>query len=183
MKWSFRIANIAGISLNIHITFGLIVVLGALQWAVPHGVAGALFGALLILLLFACVTLHELGHALAARWFGIPVREIILLPLGGIAFLERQPSRPLHELVIALAGPLVNVLIAAGQARGELAADFSPESAADFFLSVFEGSILLAKARRDPQALEASFTMLVRYLETLRPKAASSPPAGKEGRA
>jgi Zn-dependent protease len=122
MNWSFRIATIAGIALNIHITFGLIVVLGALQWAVPHGAAGALFGALLILLLFGCVTLHELGHALAARWFGIPVREIVLLPLGGIALLERQPSRPLHELVIALAGPLVNLLIAAGLALGTGAA-------------------------------------------------------------
>jgi TetR/AcrR family transcriptional repressor of nem operon len=92
--------------------------------------------------------------------------------------LRKELAGVLHDLQQALAGAVKR-----GQARGELAADFSPESAADFFLSVFEGSILLAKARRDPQALEASFTMLVRYLETLRLKAASSPPAGKEGRA
>ena len=73
--------------------------------------------------------------------------------------------------------------MARGQARGELSTDFAPEAAADFFLSVFEGSILLAKARRDPQALEASLSMLARYLETLRRVAASNPPAGKEGRA
>lgn len=122
MNWSFRIADVGGVAIKIHATFFLIVALGALQWGMPHGAAGALFGALLILLLFVCVTLHELGHALAARWFNIPVREIVLLPLGGVALLERQPNRPLHELVIALAGPLVNVLIAAALALGTGAA-------------------------------------------------------------
>ena len=78
----------------------------------------------------------------------------------------------------ALSGILAN-----GQARGELSADFAPDAGADFLLSVFEGSILLAKARRDPKALEASLSMLARYLETLRRVAASNPPAGKEGRA
>jgi Zn-dependent protease len=122
MNRSFRIANVAGIAIKVHVTFFLIVALGALQWGMPHGPAGALFGALLILLLFVCVTLHELGHALAARWFNIQVREIVLLPLGGVAFLERQPNRPLHELVIALAGPLANILIAAALALGTGAA-------------------------------------------------------------
>ena len=84
----------------------------------------------------------------------------------------------LHDLQQALAGAVTR-----GQASGELSADFAPEAAADFFLSVFEGSILLAKARRDPQALEAGLSMLARYLETLRRVAASNPPAGKEGRA
>jgi Zn-dependent protease/CBS domain-containing protein len=122
MNWSFRIADVGGIAIKIHATFFLIVALGALQWGMLHGATGALFGALLILLLFVCVTLHELGHALAARWFNVPVREIVLLPLGGVALLERQPSRPLHELVIALAGPAVNVLIAAVLALGTGAA-------------------------------------------------------------
>ena len=92
--------------------------------------------------------------------------------------LRRELAGVLHDLQQALAGAVKR-----GQARGELTKDFAPEAAADFFLSVFEGSILLAKARRDPQALEASFSMLVRYLETLRQQAASNPPAGKEGRA
>jgi TetR/AcrR family transcriptional repressor of nem operon len=92
--------------------------------------------------------------------------------------LRREIAGTLHDVQQALAGAL-----AGGQARGELSADFAPEAAADFLLSVFEGSVLLAKARRDPHALDASMTMLARYLETLRRVAASNPPAGKEGRA
>jgi TetR/AcrR family transcriptional repressor of nem operon len=92
--------------------------------------------------------------------------------------LRKELEGVLHDLQQALAG-----VVARGQQSGELKSDFPPEAAADFFLSVFEGSILLAKARRDPKALEASLSMLARYLETLRRVAASNPPAGKEGRA
>jgi Zn-dependent protease/CBS domain-containing protein len=113
MNWSYRLTRIAGIDVNIHITFYLIVILGALQWGLSNGLAGAIFGATLIIFLFACVVLHELGHSIVARYFGIQVREIILLPLGGLALMERQPEKPLHELLIAAAGPLVNVIIAA----------------------------------------------------------------------
>lgn len=112
MSWSFRIARVAGIDIKVHLTFFLIVVLGALQWG-RYGLRGALFGALLTILLFACVTLHELGHSIVAQRFGIPVREIVLFPLGGVALLSRNPQQPLHELLIAIAGPLVNVVIAA----------------------------------------------------------------------
>nr|MCU0493053.1 site-2 protease family protein [Chloroflexaceae bacterium] len=111
MGWSFRLVRVAGIDIKIHFTFFLVLLL-ALPWGSQYGVQGVLFGVTLILLLFVCVTLHELGHSLAARFFGIPVREIVLLPLGGAALLSRNPSKPLHELVIALAGPLVNVVIA-----------------------------------------------------------------------
>ncbi|MBK9712634.1 MAG: site-2 protease family protein [Kouleothrix sp.] len=114
MNRSFRFTRVAGIDIKIHVTFVLILLLGALQWGGQFGAAGALFGILLMILLFVCVTLHELGHSLVAQRFGVPVREIVLLPLGGVAVLGRNPSRPLHELLIAAAGPLVNVLIAAG---------------------------------------------------------------------
>ena len=114
MKGSFRLGSLAGIDFKLHFTFPLILLMGAMQWSSPHGLPGAAFGALLMLALFVCVALHELGHALAARGFGIPVREIVLLPIGGVALLERNPRRPLHELVIAVAGPLVNVVIAVG---------------------------------------------------------------------
>lgn len=112
MGWSFRIARIAGIAIDVHFTFIFIVLLGAFQWGRQYGPSGALFGAILILLLFVCVTLHELGHAFAALRFKIPVRQIILLPLGGVALLEDSPEKPLQELIIAACGPLVNVIIA-----------------------------------------------------------------------
>ena len=114
MKWSFSIARIAGIDIKVHATFFLILVFGALQWGGPHGAPGAAFGILLMLLLFACVVLHELGHSFVAKAFGIPVREIVLLPIGGVAQLQKNPEKPLHELLIAVAGPLVNVAIAGG---------------------------------------------------------------------
>ncbi len=113
MGWSFRIARIAGIDIKVHITFFVILILAAVQWGgITGGADGALFGVVLMILLFACVTLHELGHSLAARYFGVPVREITLLPLGGVAIMTKNPEKPLHELIIAAAGPLVNVIIA-----------------------------------------------------------------------
>jgi Zn-dependent protease/predicted transcriptional regulator len=115
MGWSFRIAQIRGIDIKVHISFFLILALGAFQWAdsVPgDALNGALFGLVLIILLFFCVTLHELGHSLVAQRFGIPTREIVLFPLGGVALIEKNPKKPLHELIIAAAGPLVNVVIA-----------------------------------------------------------------------
>lgn len=114
MNWNFRIAHIAGIDIKVHITFFLILILGALQWggSTPGSLNGALFGVVLMILLFTCVTLHELGHSLVARRFGIPVKEITLLPLGGVAVLTKNPDKPVQELLIAVAGPLVNLVIA-----------------------------------------------------------------------
>ncbi|MFN7913928.1 MAG: site-2 protease family protein [Vicinamibacterales bacterium] len=112
MSWSYRIATFRGINLKVHITFAFIVLMAAMNWS-GAGPAGMAFGALLILLLFACVTLHEFGHAVAAQYYGIPVKEIVLLPIGGIAFLGRATRNPVQELVIAAAGPAVNVVIIA----------------------------------------------------------------------
>jgi Zn-dependent protease/predicted transcriptional regulator len=131
MKASFRLLRIAGIDVKLHFTFPLILILGAVQWADPHGASGAAFGALLMLALFVCVALHELGHALAARAFGIPVREIVLLPIGGLAVLGRNPRRPLHELVIAAAGPAVNLVIALGLALAMAALGVAPRTGAE----------------------------------------------------
>jgi Zn-dependent protease/predicted transcriptional regulator len=113
MNWSFEILIIRGISIRVHITFFIIVILSALQWGdLGGGAAGAMFGIILILLLFVCVTLHELGHSVVAQHYGIPVRSITLLPLGGVAQISKNPDTPLHDLLIAAAGPLVNVVIA-----------------------------------------------------------------------
>ena len=118
MKWSFPIARVSGIDIKVHATFAAILALGAFQWGFPKGLegeaslAGAVFGMGLMILLFTCVVLHELGHSLVAQKFGLTVREIVLLPIGGIARLEKNPEKPLHELLIAAAGPLVNVALA-----------------------------------------------------------------------
>jgi Zn-dependent protease len=116
MKWSFRIGRVFGIDVRVHATFALIVAYAAMSFGQLGGPRGAAFGVLLILGLFACVTLHELGHSLVAQRFGVQVREIILLPIGGVARLDSEPRKPAHELLIAIAGPLVNVAIAFGLA-------------------------------------------------------------------
>jgi Zn-dependent protease len=112
MRWSFRVARVSGIDVRVHVTFALAVVFLARNLAVPHGPRGAAFGLLLICALFASLTLHELGHCLAAQRLGVSVTEILLLPIGGVARLANEPIKPQHELLIALSGPLVNLLIA-----------------------------------------------------------------------
>src|SRR6266849_11170392 len=112
MSWSVPIIRIAGIQLRIHITFLLLIGWLAFGYYAQGGSAAAVQGVLVILLLFACVVLHEFGHAFAAKAFGINTPDITLLPIGGVARLERMPEEPVQELIIALAGPAVNVVIA-----------------------------------------------------------------------
>jgi len=112
MRWSFRIGTIAGIEVRLHVTFLLFVVGVAIYQGLFTGQVGrAVGGVVLLLLIFACVLLHELGHALAARRYGIRTRDIVLLPIGGVARLHRMPEKPLQEIVVAIAGPLVNVAL------------------------------------------------------------------------
>ena len=103
-----------GIDVKVHWSFVLVLAFGAFVYGVgPAGwLLGGLYGVLSILLLFFSVTLHEFGHALVARRFGIQTRSILLLPIGGVANLERIPEKPAQEIAIVAAGPLVNVLIA-----------------------------------------------------------------------
>jgi Zn-dependent protease len=113
MSWSFKFARVAGIDLKIHFTFLLFLVWIGFTYFSIGGAAAARQGILFILLLFGCVLLHELGHALTAKAFGIRTTDITLLPIGGVARLEHIPDEPKQELLIAIAGPLVNVVIAA----------------------------------------------------------------------
>jgi Zn-dependent protease/predicted transcriptional regulator len=113
MKWSFRIARMFGIDVKIHITFFLVLLIGAMSGS-RGGAVGMAMGVLFMLLLFVCVLLHEFGHSLVAQRFGIPVRQIVLLPIGGVAFMSRNPATAMQELLVAVAGPAVNVVIAAG---------------------------------------------------------------------
>ena len=101
-----------GIGLYVHWSFSLVLAYAAFQ-VHDLGLISMAFVIFIVLCIFACVTLHEYGHALAARRFGIPTVDITLLPIGGVARLERMPRIPWQELIVAVAGPLVNVVIAA----------------------------------------------------------------------
>ena len=115
MKWSLRVGRFAGIDVYMHVTFLLLVSWVAyLYWRQGQSILSAVIGVTFILAVFLCVVLHEFGHALTARRYGIKTRDIILLPIGGVARLERIPAKPLQELWVALAGPAVNTVIAAG---------------------------------------------------------------------
>jgi Zn-dependent protease len=111
MKWSYRIARIAGTDVKVHVTFLLLVGLWAVRGYEEGGPGGALIGALALSALFACILLHEFGHILMAGRFGVRTPDVILLPIGGVARLGRIPDEPRQELLIALAGPAVTLAI------------------------------------------------------------------------
>lgn len=115
MSWSIKLFRFKGIDVKVHLTFVLILIWAAYRWSglTDQGWFGALFGIVATLLLFSSVLLHEFGHSLQALKFGIPVRDITLLPIGGVAQIEEMPEKPGQELRIALAGPVVNFAIAA----------------------------------------------------------------------
>ncbi len=113
MKGVLHLGRVAGIKIEVHWTFTLLLI-----WVVyldlrrGGNLNSALMNVSLILFLFLCVVLHELGHALTARNFNIGTKKITLLPIGGVASLEKMPEKPQQELLVALAGPAVNVVIA-----------------------------------------------------------------------
>ena len=113
MPWSITLGTVAGTAVRVHVTFILLLVWIALSAYGTGGTTAALDSVIFIVLLFACVVLHEFGHILVARRFGIKTPDVTLLPIGGVASLERIPEKPGQELAVAVAGPLVNLVIAA----------------------------------------------------------------------
>jgi Zn-dependent protease/CBS domain-containing protein len=114
MRWSFPVARLGGIELRVHATFLLLLAWVGVADGMESGWTGAWQGVAFVLLVFGCVILHELGHAFAARRYGIRTPDITLMPMGGVARLERIPEKPSEELVVALAGPLVSGALALG---------------------------------------------------------------------
>lgn len=114
MRWSYKIFSVFGIEVKVHVTFLAIVAYFAFVWGIqrePGGPAGALYGVLLVLLLFGLVVMHELTHSRVAQAYGVRVRDITLLPIGGMASMEKMPDEPRQELLVALSGPLSNVAL------------------------------------------------------------------------
>lgn len=112
MAWSVRVAYVAGTEVRIHLTFLLLLAWIGVAYFLQGGLAAAFEGVAFLILLFTCVLLHEFGHVLAARRYDIETPDITLLPIGGLARMARLPNRPAQELVVALAGPAVNVVLA-----------------------------------------------------------------------
>jgi Zn-dependent protease/CBS domain-containing protein len=113
MKWQWKLARIAGIDIYMHATFLLLIGWVAFSyWIEQKALSAVVSGVFFILLLFVFVVMHEYGHALTARKYGIKTRDITLYPIGGVARLERMPEKPIEELWVALAGPAVNVVVA-----------------------------------------------------------------------
>lgn len=112
MQWSITVGRVAGIAVRVHVTFLILLAWIGFTHYLVGGPAAAIAGLIYIVAIFGSVLLHEFGHALAARRFGVETPDITLLPIGGVARLERIPDKPKEELIVALAGPAVNVGIA-----------------------------------------------------------------------
>ncbi len=143
MRWSWKIGRLAGINVHVHATFLLLIAfIVIVYWLQGRNAYATFLGVLFVLAIFVCIVLHELGHALTARRYGIRTRDIVLLPIGGVARLERMPDNPLEELRVALAGPIVNVLIAAALFAALAAAGSTPALRDFFNISITGGHFL-----------------------------------------
>lgn len=154
MKGTFKLGKVAGISLFIHWTFSLLIAfIIFINYRTGYNAVQILWSVVFVLCVFVTVVMHEFGHALAAKNYGIQTRDITLLPIGGLARLDKLPEKPLEELVVAFAGPLVNILLALitgffitfPENAEALAAQLSTGvNASNFFLNFFIVNIVLA---------------------------------------
>jgi Zn-dependent protease len=154
MKGTFKLGKVAGISLFIHWTFSLLIAfIVFINYRAGYNAVQILWSVVFVLCIFVTVVMHELGHALAAKNYGIQTRDITLLPIGGLARLDRMPEKPVEELIVAFAGPLVNIFLAIitgffitlPENAEALAAQLSSGvNASNFFLYFFIVNIVLA---------------------------------------
>jgi Zn-dependent protease/CBS domain-containing protein len=152
MKWSLSLGRIAGIKVFIHWTFLILIAWIIIQSSLAgQSTEQILWVLAFLLVIFFCVFLHEMGHALTAKKFAIKTRDINLLPIGGLARFENLPEDPRQELLVALAGPAVNLLIAAGLYLILLSAgsdvetvDFRTINQSNFLYMLFAANLLLA---------------------------------------
>jgi Zn-dependent protease/CBS domain-containing protein len=112
-RWTWNLGHVGGIVIRVHVTLLLLVAWIAVAYVFQGaGLVASVLGIALVLSVFVIIVVHELGHALVARRFGIRTKDIMLLPIGGIASLERMPERPAQELAVAIVGPLINFALA-----------------------------------------------------------------------
>ena len=112
MKYSWRLARLRGININIHWSFSFVILWVLVQGYIDRRPLDSILLILAgVLLVFGCIMLHELGHALTALSLNVDVKQIVLLPFGGLAQIQTVPERPFHEMLIAAAGPLVNLIL------------------------------------------------------------------------
>src|SRR5689334_1569173 len=112
MRWTYTLGRVGETEIKLHLTFLLLVALWAAGGYQEGGTSGAISAAATLIALFVCVVLHEFGHIAMARRFGVRTPDVLILPIGGVARLERIPEEPKQELLIALAGPAVTLAIA-----------------------------------------------------------------------
>ncbi len=148
MREVFQIAKFFNIPVRIHWTFGLLLAwIGYSGWEDGAEAEALVWLYALVFTLFICVVLHEFGHALAARRYGIGTRDITLSPIGGIARLHQIPEKPIQELVVAIAGPAVNVLIAVGLSLTlAVVLSFQPDRLMDILRDAAQGSDYLLRS-------------------------------------
>lgn len=174
MKWSLKIATVAGTEVRIHFTFFILLLIVALQGG------SAMDGVVFVCAAFFCVLLHEFGHVFAARGYGIRTPDITLLPIGGVARLERMPRTPSHELVVAICGPLVNVAIAAAiwlvvGVKAHLDPAFRFEQTGHFWEKLMQWNLLMVAFNLIPafpmdggRVLRAFLAMFTEYAQATR---------------
>jgi Zn-dependent protease/CBS domain-containing protein len=188
VNWSFRLGTILGIPIRVHFTFLILLALFSFSEASRSGARAGLGSLVFMVLLFSCVLLHELGHCVVARRFGVSITSITLYPFGGIAFLTDIPREPAREILIAIAGPVVNFLIAAGLFVGVVfltpdhTLQISALTDADLLRSLFSVNLLLGLFNLVPAYPMDGGRILRGVLATRMPYAAATHWAARIGK-